>query len=241
MNAITEQEVTAVAATANEFVTVPETTLPNGTVVPSFKVGKYITGRTDDQLAITASAAPWVEINFADSKSEADKAGLKLITELQYLALAHNIAGVAINWTSGTVGEGSLFQGLHDDTVEEAQAGDYVPEEESERRWFELSNGERVYDVAGNCYTWIFDDVQGDENGLVASAFSEDSPSITTAPASSMENGVGWYPRHSANWSGYALVRGGFWNSGDYAGVFGLGSDGPVNERDLIGFRCTLP
>ena len=251
MNAITEQEVTAVAATTNEFVQVPETKLPDfiradgttipGMTVPAFKVGKYITGRTDDQLAITASALPWVEINFSDSKAEAEKAGLKLITELQYLALAHNIAGVAINWTGGIVGEGSLYQGLHDDTVEEAQAGDYEPEEESERRWFELSTGERIYDIAGNCYTWIFDDVQGNENGIVASAFAEDSPSITTAPASSMEKGVGWYPRHGANWSGVALVRGGCWRSYGNAGVFSLGSDHPDYGDDYIGFRCTLP
>lgn len=225
----------------NEFVTVPETTLPNGTVVPSFKVGKYITGRIDDQLSISESAAPWVEINFFDAKAEAEKAGLKLITELQYLALAHNIASVAANWTSGVVGKGSLYQGLHDDKVEEAQAGDYMPEEESERRWFELSNGERIIDAAGNCYTWIFDDVQGNENGIVSSAFSEDSPSITTAPSPSMENGVGWYPRHGANWSGNALVRGGFWYSVDLAGVFCLGYDYPGREYGRIGFRCTLP
>lgn len=225
----------------NEFVTVPETTLPNGTVVPLFKVGKYITGRIDDQLSISESAAPWVKINFFDAKAEAEKAGLKLITELQYLALAHNIASVAANWTSGVVGEGSLYQGLHDDTVEEAQAGDYMPEEESERRWFELSNGERIIDVAGNCYTWIFDDVQGNENGIVSSVFSEDSPSITTAPSPSMENGVGWYPRHGANWSGNALVRGGCWDSRDSAGVFRLCYDYPDRENGSVGFRCTLP
>lgn len=225
----------------NEFVMVPETILPNGTVVPSFKVGKYITGLIDDQLSISESAAPWVEINFADAKTEAGKAGLKLITELQYLALAHNIAGVAINWTSGKVGEGSLFQGLHDNTEEEAQAGDYIPEEESERRWFELSNGERIFDIAGNCYTWIFDDVQGDGNGIVSSEFAEDSPSITTAPAPSMENGVGWYPKAGNDCSSYALVRGGCWGSRDVAGLFHLGSGHPDRWYDGIGFRCTLP
>ncbi|MFZ6813586.1 hypothetical protein ACO0K3_03895 [Undibacterium sp. Rencai35W] len=241
MNAVTQSEIKAVEEVKHEFVTVPETIFPNGTVVPSFKVGKYITGCTDDQLAINANASPWVEINFIDSKAEAEKAGLKLITELQYLALAHNISGVAINWTSGIVGEGSLFQGLHDDTVEEAQPGDYVPEEESERRWFELSNGERVFDVAGNCYTWIFDDVQGDENGIVSSAFTEDSPSITTAPAPSYEKGVGWYPKAGSDWSGDALIRGGCWGSNDHAGVFHLDNDRPGGEGGDVGFRCTLP
>ncbi|PRC92628.1 SUMF1/EgtB/PvdO family nonheme iron enzyme [Solimicrobium silvestre] len=236
MDAALEQE----AEVVNEYVTVPETTLPNGTVVPAFKVGKYITGRENDALAITATAAPWVEINFADAQSEAEKAGLKLITETQYLAIAHNIAQQAINWTSGIVGEGSIFQGIRDYSVDEAQPGTYESEDADERRWHELSTGERVFDFAGNCYTWIFDDVQGDENGIVAKAFAADSPSITTAPAPSYTKGMGWYPSAGCDLSSYALVRGGCWSSGDYAGVFLLNRDSPDYGNDDVGFRCTF-
>ncbi|PRC92647.1 hypothetical protein [Solimicrobium silvestre] len=230
----------AKALNHDEYVTVPETTLPNGVVVPEFKVGKYITGCEDEQLAINAVAAPWVEINFHDAKAEAEKSGLKLITETQYLAIAHNIAQQAINWTSGVVGEGSIFQGIRNGDYDEAQPGTFVSEDETERRWHELSNGERVFDFAGNCYSWIFDDVQGDENGIVNKEFAADSPSITTAPAPSMNKGCGWYPNAGNDWSGSALVRGGCWDSGDYAGVFLLYYGGPACEYGNVGFRCTI-
>lgn len=53
----TENQQLAAATQENEFVTVSETTLPNGILVPSFNVGKYITGRNSTQLAITASVS----------------------------------------------------------------------------------------------------------------------------------------------------------------------------------------
>lgn len=237
MNAVTQTEASEVVAITNEFVTVPETTLPNGTVVPEFMVGKYITGRENDQLAITATATPWVEINFHDAKKEALNAGLQLITETQFLAIAHNIASQDINWSGGKVGEGKLFQGIRDYNVDEAQPGDFEPEE-NERRWFQLSNGERIFDIAGNCYTWTFDDVQGNKDGIVSSAFAKDSASIS-APYPSMENGVGWYPSAGSNWSGVALIRGGCWRSVGYAGVFYLDGVHPDLGYGYIGFRCT--
>jgi hypothetical protein len=49
---------------------------------------------------------------------------------------------------------------------------------------------------------------------------------------------MGWRPS-SANWSGIALVRGGYWGSDDLAGVFNLGNGWPVSDHDLVGFRCT--
>lgn len=229
----------AIEVRTNDFVVVPEVTLPNGTVVPSFVVGKYITGREGDQLSISENATPWTRINFHDSKAEAEKAGLKLITELQYLALAHDIANQDINWLGGKVGEGSIFQGLHRGTVYGAQAGTYVSPEETERRWHQLSNGEQVFDFAGNCFTWVFDDVQGNENGIVAKAFDEQTPSLTTAPYPSRKKGTGWRPDAGDDWSGYALVRGGFWDSDDLAGVFGLDRGDPRDEYGGVGFRCT--
>lgn len=224
-----------------EFVTVPETVLPNGTIVPEFKVGKYITGREGDQLVINATSQPWVLISFLDAQAEAKKAGLALITELQYLALAHNIASVAVNWTSGVVGEGCLFQGLRKATVEQVQPGSYEPEDEDERRWFELSNGERIWDASGNAYSWVFDNIHGDESGIIAKQFYSDSPSINSAPATSVEKGVGWYPECGDEWSGDVLVRGGCLNAGGGAGIFCLLNGTPSNEYGFIGFRCTLP
>lgn len=166
-------------------------------------------------------------------------AGLALITELQWLAIAHNIAQQPINWTGGAVGDGKLFQGMRNSNVDEAQPHSYEPEDADERRWHELSNGERIYDFAGHVFSWVFDDVQGDDKGLIAKAFTKDSPSLTTAPAASLEKGVGWMPNAGADWSGGALCRGGCWGSGGGAGVFRLGDGWPGGGRGDVGFRCT--
>lgn len=240
MNTVTEfPAVAAAAITAEPFVQVPETTLPGGLVVPAFQVSRYLAALDDGAVVIAADRAPQVEISYHDARVACTKAGFKLITESQALALAYNIACQAQNWTGGAVGEGKLFQGLREGDFDEAQPATFVPDNVDERRWFLLSNGERVHDVAGNAFTWVFDDVQGDENGVVAHAFAEDSPSTTTSPYQSMQRGAGWQPRKGSDWSGHALIRGGCFCSEDFAGVFRLYNDSPDGRDDDVGFRCT--
>jgi hypothetical protein len=223
----------------DEFLTVPETTLPNGTVVPQFNVGKYACSKSDiDTAIITADRKPWHSINFHDAKQACIDAGYSLITELQYLAIAHQIVNQNENWTGGKVGEGEVYRGIHKGNLNEAQDGHYVSDEPTERRWHVLANGERVYDFSGNIYSWVFDDVQGDENGLIAKPFAADSATKTTAPYGNRELGIG-DTSTSSDWSGDALVRGGCWVSGDYAGVFDLNYGWPGYGGDYVGFRCT--
>jgi len=225
----------------SEYVTVPEVTLPSGQVVPSFRVGKYLSSRGPGNIPVSiATSAPWVEINYQDARDAADLAHLALITERQALAIAFDISQQAINWTGGEVGNGALFQGLHQGNFEEAQPANVESEDETERRWLELSNGERIYDFAGNAYTWVFDDVQGDENGLTT-IIKADSISLTTALYPSREKGMGWRPDSERNWSGYALIRGGYWRSESDAGAFVLNYGWPGYGGDLVGFRCTKP
>jgi hypothetical protein len=225
------------------FVTVPETTLPNGTVVPAFQIGQFHCAKGDNGNAvINRELAPWVEINYADARAACADIGASLITETQALALAWNVYNVAANWSGNAVGEGTLLMGLHDDyDLDEAPTGAYEHPDADQRRGFLLSNGETVFDVAGCVYTWVFDDVQGNEDGIVARAFAEDSPSITTAPHPSMEKGMGWYPPAGRDWSGSALIRCGCWCSRDCAGVCVLSLGWPDFGDDRVGFRCTKP
>lgn len=239
MNTVSESPAITAAVAADPFVQVPETTLPSGLVVPAFFVSRYLAAQDGESITIAVDRAPWVEISYHEARDACTAAGLNLITESQALALAHNIANQAANWTGGAVGEGNLFQGLREGDFDEVQAASFEPDNADERRWFVLSNGERIYDVAGNAYTWIFDDVQGDKDGVVARAFADDSPSLTTAPYPSMERGTGWQPRKGRDWSGHALVRGGFFYSEDDAGVFYLNYDFPGSRYDGVGFRCT--
>lgn len=221
------------------FIPVPKTTLPNGIVVPAFQVGQYVCSRGEDgKAAVTAEGTPWVSINFAEAKAACEKAGYKLITELQWLAIAHNVAAQACNWTKGEVGVGKLFRGIRKGNVRSAQSGTFEPTNKKERRWLTLSNGERICDLNGNVFSWVTDDVQGDEQGLTAKPFAEDSASLL-APYPSMENGIGWRPNAGTNWSGDALVRGGCWGSESYAGVFLLSGGWPGHRLVDVGFRCT--
>ncbi len=223
-----------------KFITVPAITLPNGVAMPSFQIGQYLCGEDPEgEVSISADIAPWTRINFSEAKRACATIGGKLITELEYLAIAHDIVQQDINWSGGKVGDGYVFQGLHLGTVREARPGSYVSPNEKERRWHQLSNGERIYDLAGNVYSWVFDDVQGDVHGIVAHRFAEDSPSITTAPYPSMRKGMGWRPDAGDNWAGYALARGGCWCGEDYAGVFRLNLGSPDRRRGIVGFRCT--
>lgn len=233
-------KVAAAVAVQSEFITVPETTLPNGTVVPSFQVGRYLSSEGPAGIPLsTPNATPWIEIDYHEARKACETAGSKLITETQALAIAWNISQQDVNWTGGKVGEGNIFMGIHKGNVDEAQPGTYESEDPEERRWHVLSNGDRINDFAGNAYTWVFDDVQGDEQGLIAKPFADDSPSITTAPYPSMEKGTGWRPRAGSDWSGRALVRGGCWDSVDLAGVFDLGHGWPGSDVVSVGFRCT--
>lgn len=239
--AVAADPVPAVVAT-DLFVKVPATTLPNGTLVPSFEVGKYLCSKGPaGRAAVTYEGTPWTRIRYAAARQACAAAGYALITELQALALAHQVAHEAANWSGGKFGTGKLKQGLHLGTVRSAQPGTYGSPDPDEPRGFVLSNGMIICDVAGNAYTWVFDDVQGDAEGLITKPFAADSPSITTAPFPSMEKGVGWYPSVEDDWAGVALVRGGCWRSGSRAGVFRLDYGWPVYGIVIVGFRCTKP
>ncbi|MRV72533.1 hypothetical protein GJ700_12515 [Duganella sp. FT92W] len=222
------------------FVLVPETLLPNGTLVPAFLYARYPASKGDDgKLQLSPSAKPWVNVSYREAVAACADAGYQLARETQELAIRLNVVNQPGNWTGGAVGAGQVYQGLHLGKVSSAQAADFVSPEADERSWHVLSTGERVYGLAGNIHTWVFDDVQGDADGIVARRFDERSLSLVTPPYGSRQCGMGWRPDADANWSGRALVRGGYWNDGDYAGVFSLLSGSPDIRSGDVGFRCT--
>lgn len=225
-------------AEADLFITVPETTLPCGITVTSFEVGQYACSRDIHEVTlVNANDPPWVSISYYDAIKVCEQHGYKLITETQWLAIAWNAVNQDCNWTGGKVGEGELFTGLRNENVWEPQRGNYQPEDPEERRWLTLSNGERICDMNGNLYQWVFDDVQGNERGVIARPFAADSPSITTPPYPSREKGMGNYK--VSDWSEDALIRSGYWRSGNRAGAFYLNYSWPDHPQTYIGFRCT--
>lgn len=223
----------------NEFVIVPETTLPGGHIEPSFMVSKYPCSKSPAGTAVVnADGKPWVSINYHESIEALKLAGMNLITETQWLAIGFQIYHQDENWTGGKVGEGQLVRGIHKDNVSGPQNGHYESTDPDERTWHVLANGERIYHIAGNVYEWVFDNVQGDENGIISKPFADDSLTKTVPPCESNTNGIG-DTSVGRDWSGLALIRGGCWDSGHLAGVFRVYRGGPSRRRDRVGFRGT--
>jgi hypothetical protein len=227
---------------AHAFVPVPATTLPCGITVPAFAVARWLAARgPNGRVLLAEDARPWVHLGYHAARAACRRSGLGLLTELQALAIAHDVARQAANWSGGAVGQGSLYQGLHLGGFRGPQPASVDSLDPRERRWHVLSNGERIHDLAGNAFTWVFDDVQGDAEGVVVRAFASDSPTVSGAPGEPLQRGLGWWPKAGSSWWGQALARGGAWSSQEGAGVFTVVDERPRTERPYIGFRCTLP
>jgi hypothetical protein len=225
----------------NQMVTVPDTVV-GGQLVPSFRVGKYLSGfGAFGTIRIDPWSVPWTSISYLKAKSVCAESGMALLTERQALAIAYNILKQPVNWTGGAVGHGRLYQGLHKGLCDAPQPANHSSSCLSERRWHVLSNGETIFDVSGNAYSWIFDDVQGDANGVVAGPFSPNSPTVERSEEWPYEIGAGDGPSAGDDFRGEALVRGGHWFSGDVAGIFHLRTHQVERGEPEIGFRVTVP
>ena len=221
------------------FIAFPQTTLPGGRIVPAFTVAaRPCSTAADGAPVVDGKAAPRVSISYGDTVKWLATAGLKILTASQSLALALDIAAQDINWTGGEVGAGAIYQGIHRGRVNGPQDAAYEPDE-TERRWHQLSTGDRIWDFAGNVYSWLFDDLHGDDEGLVKGVIPADSPLLTSAPAPSGQKGVGYVPTGPLKWSGHALIRGGYWCSYDDAGVFCLDVVWADYGDGNVGVRCT--
>ena len=229
------------SAASDGYLVFPRSTLPGGIVVEPFQVAQYMNCvDADGKAYVPETDVPRVRINFHDARKACKAAGGDLIAGTQHLALAWDIVNQPENWTGGAVGQGHVYRGLHKGTVSCAQRNDYAPSDPEERRWHVLSTGERIYDFAGHLFSWMLNDLHGSADGL-AGKIPADSPYLTISSEFSQEQGMGWRPDGARDWSGGALIRGGYWVSGSDAGVFPLLSVWPGDERGGVGFRCTKP
>ena len=153
------------------WIRVPATSLPgSGIAVPTFGVMKYEARGTNPPVS-TPDGNPYVasggmSTTNANNYCKSLGAGYHLITEAQWLAIAHNAIGVAKNWTSGAVGTGKVMRGApYANTTGLAASNDdangYLGVTGVEnRRTIILSNGEVIWDLAGNIaeQTWCDSD-----------------------------------------------------------------------------------
>lgn len=217
------------------FVKVPATKLPpHGLEVPAFEIGQYVCSRgLGDRAVVTAEGVPWTGLSYFEAIEACRRAGYRLIRESQWLAVAYNARRQRANWTGDEVGQGQLRVGyLRRNYDEHALRGNSKPE--VPERWLTLSNGERVCDLNGNVCQWVFDDVQGNKEGLVLDGpFEQSSPSLKTMGPAWWDNGGGMN-RYPSQW--LALVRSGA--AGMSVGLYSLGLSLPDSGARWFGFRC---
>jgi prepilin-type N-terminal cleavage/methylation domain-containing protein len=252
------------------FIPVPGSSTYN---TSNFCVMKYEAKNVAGVATSQAAGTPWVSLNqaSASSASSATCSGCHLLTEAERMTLAQNVLGVASNWSGGTVGNGYVYSGhtdsapasaieaSNDDSNGYFGTGNSNPS--NQRRTLTLSNGEVIWDLAGNVWEWT----TGVTNGTTAQQPGVTSAGLTwrewtaiTAPGSlavspspsgtgiagasswNSSNGMGLIYSNSDDTGLYGFLRGGHWASGGLAGIFALHLGlGPSGADAGVGFRVS--
>jgi len=149
-----------------------------------FFVMKYEAKKDTTGKAISAATGlPWVNINQSNASTAANNAcyGCRLMSEAEWMTLAQNVLSVPSNWTSGTVGQGSIYQGSTNQGLQylspiEASSDDrngylnikltgWPNDPTKHRRTLLLNNGEVIWDMSGNVEEWTSGQTKGGQPG----------------------------------------------------------------------------
>lgn len=219
-----------------------------------FCVMKYEAKNVSGVATSQASGSPWVSISQTNAISTATAActGCHLITEAEWLTIAHNVLNVASNWSGGSVGSGYIYSGHNDNSPANSLVADSNDNNgysgtgqsatSSQRRTLTLSNSEVIWDTAGNVWEWTSGTTSGAGNqpgapsggtyawrewntsGLLVGSFANTFPSYGTAAAASWTSiqGIGQVYASATESTTRAFVRGGDWTIGTNGGVFSL-------------------
>jgi type IV pilus assembly protein PilA len=246
-----------------------------------FCVMKYEAKNDGSGKAVsTAAGLPWTSIDQADAAtaSSAVCSGCHLITDNEWLTIAHDVLNVASNWSGGTVGSGYLYSGHNDNdpaNALEASSDDsngyygtgnsssdttvtHGMVGESQRRALTLSNGEAIWDLAGNVMEWTSGIFSGTFPTTAHVWYTEwnswvlvmNDLSSTFKPSYSEPDEVGnWGSAQgigqlmpTAGYGSRGLLRGGYWGDTEstFAGVFSLSINNTPSDTDsAIGFRVS--
>ena len=214
---------------------------------------------------------PWVNISQTSAITAAQSvgAGSHLISEAEWLTIAHNVASVPSNWISGVVGSGEMYRGHTDNGPGNALAASQDDNDGwfgtgqtsgNQRRTLKLTNGQVIWDLAGNVYDWIDQTTSGAGNqpgapsggaygwrqwnvgGNLPGAFPQSVPSYGTPAAAgwTSANSIGQVYASNTEAGLRGFRRGGGWDIGVNAGVFALNLNyTPSDAGAYIGFRVS--
>jgi len=237
-------------------------------------VMKYEAKQSSSTVPISqASGTPWVNISqtnaAAYSANVAGCTGCHLITESEFMTIAQNVLSVASNWSGGSVGSVYIYRGHNDGTPANSLAADsndangYSGTGQSgtsdQRRTLTLSNGEVIWDLAGNVWEWTSGTSTTGQPGITGETgyawkewpnvtapgtlYPGPSPAGTNlsgASAWNSSNGIGQLFSYAGETIVRGFVRGGLWNSGGTAGVLTLRLNyARTDAYSTIGFRVS--
>ncbi len=252
--------------------------VPNNSTYTSadFCVSKYIASQSGSTALSVAGVAPWVNISqsAAVTTCKANGARYDLISNAEWQTVAQNIEGVAANWSGGAVNSGQLSRGHSDNNPANtlAASSDDVSGNcsgtgqtcsstvwDSQRRTNVLSNGNVVWDMAGNVWQSVKDTnstnfgsgaymsqvtssshtATGTVGGLTGNAkFLFGPAGDYTALNSTPYGGLGYGYLGSTNG---AIARGNTYVNQDQTGVFAVTLNNTTSvSGPRIGFRCVF-
>jgi hypothetical protein len=211
-------------------------------------------GPTDTPTS-TIAGTPWVEINQTEAIDACDDIpGAQLISNEQWMTIATNIANQASNWEDGSVGSGALNRGNSNGTSALAATGSHGAWS-TNRRTHTLSNGEVIWDMAGNVWEWT--SYYDPNNKPTPANDSEDYVDDSNVAAGTTQHPLTEFISQEGidgNWSrnegtgslgpgsegsGGALLRGGYWPNNTVAGVFAVNlNEDSSFTNESTGFRC---
>lgn len=228
---------------------------------------KNVSGIATSQAAL----APWVSINQMNAKAECEKIGAHLVTNAEWMAIARDIESVSSNWTGTVLNRGHTdsvpANSLAASTDNDPYSGTGQTSGE-QKRTHTLSNGEVIWDIAGNVWEWVDDKIECGATSCPSSLMPYDSTPASEWVEFTSVNTWGKYTKaelgplgnyNSANGVGriytdadgsysnnspydntvHAFLRGGNWGISSIAGVFAVYLNyAPEPTNTGIGFRC---
>jgi len=244
------------------WVKVPGNTLYNTRTFCVMQYEAKIKGQDDGNQTYSASyepesrpgGTPWVNITQPNAKNECQSIGAHLVTEDEWLTIVRNIELQPTNWSSGQIGSGYIPRGNTDSS---AAMDGTNPLSGINQRTLTLSNGEVIWDIAGNVWEWTDATILGRDQPTGSSTpqtfgWYEYSNLLTYGvlpperllplnPSWNANQGYGQIYSSGApnNSNTYVFRRGGYWDDGADAAVLALHLADETSDADSdIGFRC---
>lgn len=229
-----------------------------------FCVMKYEAKNVGGVATSQASGLPWDTISQPDAITigAAACSGCHLTTENEWLTIAHNVLSVASNWSGGSVESGYIYSG-HNDGVPGSMIAASANDADgysgtgntsgNQRRTLTLTNGQVIWDFAGNSWEWTTGAISSDFPGAAGWAYREWNtistpggmdaktiPSFGTPAANGWGSAQGIGQLYSRSDTAIARVytRGGGYGDLAGAGIFSLNlSTTSSNAGAALGFR----